>query len=446
MKLILNLFQKKLQNATDVVEKDAQNLINNDSNDPIQLSNNLKNTRKYGIIYGILNGLFYGGLFACLFIGIGIIFTFVNNCISKGEFGRSDLFRIVISTILGTVMLVKTKNNFGAINESCKIGARLFKIIDIQHINQSYYDRDSTIIEVSNNSTKSRAELSTGQNVPLKRYFSYNKTNILAIIIGIIGSIINGGILPCISLIITSIFGASNDSNSILKYLSLIGGVNFIGYCLQFIGYSVAGEKFTYTLRKKLYDTINRNKNKSMDLASNEGTESFLSIFNKAGLAQGISRNIGFIFEALTALIVGLTIDFLNKWTVALVILGIIVLVATMIIIKKSRQSNTNSESAIPSHNTKTICVNSFIDAVKTSMPYLLISLIIFLCFTAVRTEYMEFKNVIKMLIATVLTFVGILRAKMNIPNMTEAKKAFNNVIQFIDNKINSFIPQENLV
>ena len=435
MKLIINIFQKKFQNATDVIENDAYDLSINKSNDLIQSSNNLIPLKKYGIIIGILNGIFYGGLFALVFVGIGTLFTFINKFITNGEMGRGDLFRVIISTVLGTVMLANIKNYIGNINKSREIGAKLYSMIDHQSIDESYFDNNKS----ENDSTiEPELELSTDQNVPIKRYFSYNKTYLWAIIIGIIGSIINGGILPCISLIISSVFGASNDTSTVLKYFSFIGGVNFLAYCLQFIGYSLAGENLSCKLRNLLYCSIINNDGSSIDKINKEETESFISIFKKAGLAQGIIKNAGFIFEAITALIVGLTIDFLNKWTVALVILGILILVIIIVVLKR----HYSIEKTIPSHNIKTICLDAFVNAVRNSLPYLMIALIVFLCFTAVRTEFMEFPNVIKMLIATVLIFISISRAKINTPNMAEAKEAFNNVIHFIDNsKISSSAP-----
>lgn len=438
--MVIKIFQKKFQNTLDVVENYVQDLYNNKSNNLIQSFSNFKHLKKYSIIIGILNGILYGGLFALVFVGIGTLFTFINKFITNGEMGRGDQFRVIISTILGTLRLFNTKSFIENINKSREIGAKLYSMIDHQSIDKSYLDD----IKNENNSTiEPELELLSHQNVPIKRYISYNKTYLWSILIGIIGSIVNGGILPCISLIITSVFGASDDTSSILKYFSFIGGVNFLAYCLQFIGYSLAGENLSCKLRNLLYNSIINRKDDSRDIINKEKTVSFISIFKKAGLAQGITKNFGFIFEALTALIVGLTIDFLNKWTVALVILGIIILVI-IIVVLKNRHSNINPETTIPSNNIKTLCIDAIINAIKNSLPYLMIALLVFLCFTAVRTEFMEFPNVIKMLIATVLTFTSIARAKMNTPNMAEAKEAFNNVIHFIDNnKINSSVPIE---
>ncbi|ORX75992.1 hypothetical protein BCR32DRAFT_85836 [Anaeromyces robustus] len=474
LRYIIHAFVKKFKKAINSAGSKGLNIINTYETINTEISNpeiddfskTLRSTKTYGIITGIFNGIFYGGLFGLFLIGIGFIFKKINDFINKGEMERGDLFKVVISILFGTVMFMKIKGLIKTLNLSRRVGAKLYKIIDNKTDStedliedQDSYDQDqdqenTTVDNFNNNDNnesskeeKEKDKNNNNNNINIGRFISLNKRYIWAILIGIIASIVNGGILPFISLIISSVFGASNDGNKIIKYFSIFGGISLLAYLLLYIGYSVAGENLSFKLRKLLFNSFVNRKNDSNDLENGNGnrnrniSNSYISLFKKAGLPKGIIRNFGFIIEALAALIVGFIIDFLTEWKVTLILLVIVIIIIIAIMIIKYRKSESNDneieieeiEIEEKDFKKKKIFTNSLYYAIIHSIIFLILGLIIYLCFTAVKTEFLEYKDVIKMLMATVLSFASIVRAKMNLPDMNKAKKAYKSVMEVID-------------
>jgi len=323
------------------------------------------------------------------------------------------------------------------------------------------------------------------------RYLSYNKRYWWALVLGIIGSMLNGSIPPLYSFVAASAFNVFNEQGDDLikdgkywgKFFILVGVANFISYYLQFGGFSMAGENFSFLIRKLMYNSILRQEigffdtnavgDTSAQGNSNAGTGVLTAkLTTEAGLIQGLNNNIGFIFEIIVTVIVGFTISFYYGWKISLILLiGVpFLLVGVLFIMKKS----SNEETRIAYENSTKIACESIVniktvyalnlekyfnqlyeaqllvpkkmyerkiiysgigDGFSNGVMYLMYDFCFYIGAISIKNKYIEIDPLMKVIMAVVLTVVGVGRASVVAPSYSKAVEAFNYVIEIIDRK-----------
>ncbi|KAL6608846.1 P-loop containing nucleoside triphosphate hydrolase protein [Neocallimastix sp. 'constans'] len=336
-----------------------------------------------------------------------------------------------------------------------------------------------------------KAKSKNGNGMNWRRYLSYNKTYWWSILLGIIGSALNGAIPPLYSFVLASAVNVFNEQGDDLindgkywgKFFIFIGLGNFISYYLQFGGFSMAGENLSFKIRKMMYNSIIRQEigffdtnsvgDSSTEGGSGAGTGTLTAkLATEAGLVQGLNNSIGYIIEVVVTAIVGFTIAFMNGWKISLVLLiGVPFLLAGVLLILK-RGSNDEIRSAYE-RSTKIACEsivniktvyalnlekyfgqlyenqllspkkkyerkiafgalgNGFSNAVM----FLMYDFCFYIGAVSIKNEAIEIDPLLKVIMAVVLTVVGIGRASIVAPDFGKAIEAFGHVIEIIDCK-----------
>ncbi|ORX57903.1 P-loop containing nucleoside triphosphate hydrolase protein [Piromyces finnis] len=344
----------------------------------------------------------------------------------------------------------------------------------------------STVKSLVKMNNKSKSKMNWG------RYFLYNKSYWWAILIGIIGSILNGIIPPLYSFVLASAINVFNEQGDDLindgkywgKFFVFIGIANFISYYLQFSGFSMAGENLTYSIRKMMYNSILRQEVGFFDTNSigdnqtqangNVGGTGTLTakLASDAGLVQGLNNNIGFLFEIIVSVIVGFTIAFIYGWKISLILLiGMPVLLAgVLLILKKS----SNDDTRIAYENSTKIACESIINIktvyalnleqyfnqlyeVQLNAPkksyerkiiyggigngfsngimFIMYDFVFYIAVLAIKSNSIEIDPLLKVVLAVILTVVGVGRATIVVPGYGKAVEAFGHVLEIIDRK-----------
>ena len=325
------------------------------------------------------------------------------------------------------------------------------------------------------------------------RYFSYNKDYWWAILIGIVGSILNGVIPPTYSFVLSSAINVFNEQGDDLikdgkywgKFFVFIGLANFISYYLQFSGFAIAGENLSYKIRKMMYNSILHQEVGFFDTSSigdnptqgsnntGGGTGTLTAkLATEAGLVQGLNNNIGFIFEIVVSVIVGFTIAFIYGWKISLILLiGVpFLLVGVLLILKKS----SNDDTRIAYENSTKIACESIIN-IKTvyalnlekyfneiyeiqlnapkkkyerkiiyggigngfsnGIMFIMYDFVFYIAVIAIKSKSIEIDPLLKVVLAVILTVVGVGRATIVVPGYSKALEAFVHVLEIIDRK-----------
>jgi len=336
-------------------------------------------------------------------------------------------------------------------------------------------------------------ENNKGTNNIVSFYFSQNKSYLWAIILGWIGNIMNGAILPFISLFITNILAKSEDNNNIVLYFVILGIASFISYLLQFGGHYFAGENSVFDLRKKLFfKLLPQNPDDEDDIANtNTNTTSLIKnsspseLITEAGLIQGFSRIIGFILEVITVLVVGFILIITNTWKLGLCLLLLILLILFLISIKalkstKTLNSSPSTQSLLMERddsngefsnfvnppnpdstksetepinnlklyfnsllyaylskliNIKELFIESIRYGIKQCVVFLILPLVFYILIVCIKNEYIEMPALIKTVITFALTIITILRAKIHLPDIGKTHEALVKMMSIIGNK-----------
>lgn len=162
------------------------------------------------------------------------------------------------------------------------------------------------------------------------RVMDMNKENVWAVILGLLGSLISGGIYPVYAFVfgkMLNILGSYandiprlHDETRIFAPLFIALGVGaFVGWALQaFFGY--AGEKLTTKIRVQLFRNILRQDQSFFDTPGRDaGALSGLLSGDSEAVHQLWGPSIGFKVQLICNIIVGLVIAFVHVWKLAFV-------------------------------------------------------------------------------------------------------------------------------
>ncbi|CUG90637.1 ABC transporter, putative [Bodo saltans] len=174
--------------------------------------------------------------------------------------------------------------------------------------------------------------------VPAARIMELNRENLWAVCLGMVGSLISGGIYPVYAFVFgrmlnilgtyaTDIPKLHSETKVFAPLFIALGFAALIGWVLQsFYGY--AGEKLTTKLRSALFRNILRQDQSFFDTPGRDaGSLSGLLSGDSEAIHQLWGPSIGFKVQLVCNIVVGLIIAFVHVWKLAFVV------VATMPII-----------------------------------------------------------------------------------------------------------------
>jgi ATP-binding cassette subfamily B (MDR/TAP) protein 1 len=181
-----------------------------------------------------------------------------------------------------------------------------------------------------------RAEFETNKaQVSVGRIMSMNKENSWAVILGLLGSIISGGLYPGYAVIFSKmleVFGKYENNPTKIReesplwasLFSAVGVAALLGWTLQGF-YGVAGEELTEKLRILLFRNLLR---QDMEFFDTPGREVGTLGANLAGDCEAVHQlwgpSLGYKVQMACNLTAGLIIGLIWSWRVALVILSVV--------------------------------------------------------------------------------------------------------------------------
>lgn len=164
-----------------------------------------------------------------------------------------------------------------------------------------------------------------------RRILKYNSPELLYMSMGALSACINGAVQPSFSIIFSSILAvlaqpesSDRDHGVLLWSLAfvLIGIVNFFTQFLQIFSFGLSGEKLTRRLRRLSFHSIVGQDMTWFDSPKNSPSVLVGSLATDCAMVQGAAgKSLGAIFQAVTAIAVGLSIAFAFGWQLALVVL-----------------------------------------------------------------------------------------------------------------------------
>lgn len=172
-------------------------------------------------------------------------------------------------------------------------------------------------------------------DVPAMRIMEMNKENIWAVVVGLVGSLISGGVYPVYAYVlgkmlnILGIYASDipklHDETRLFAPMFIVLGVGaLLGWAMQaFYGY--AGEKLTTKIRKQLFRNILRQDQSFFDTPGRDvGSMSGILSGDSEAVHQLWGPSIGFKVQLLCNIAVGLIIGFIHVWKLALVTISTI--------------------------------------------------------------------------------------------------------------------------
>ncbi|CUG87307.1 ABC transporter, putative [Bodo saltans] len=162
------------------------------------------------------------------------------------------------------------------------------------------------------------------------RIMKMNRENIWAVVLGLLGSLISGGVYPIYAYVFGKMLNVlgkyaadipklHSETRIIAPLFIAIGVGAFIGWALQsFYGY--AGEKLTTKIRTQLFRNILRQDQSFFDTPGRDaGSLSGLLSGDSEAIHQLWGPSIGFKVQLVCNIFVGLIIAFVHQWKLAFV-------------------------------------------------------------------------------------------------------------------------------
>jgi len=205
-------------------------------------------------------------------------------------------------------------------------------------LEKSIHDMEK-IIEQEVNENKeelkrtSKKELELRKKKVFRRLFQYIQKHIFIFLVAVLGSIINGGITPLMSIVFGSMLETlalykASDFKDQVDFLSgmfvVIATGAFLGNLFQSYLYAILGEKISYELKIQAYDKIIRKPIKFFDEdKNNPGILSARISIDTQQVNTLASSLIGVVIQGIAGFGVGMIIAFIYSWQLTLVALGL---------------------------------------------------------------------------------------------------------------------------
>eukprot|EP01133_Synstelium_polycarpum_P008407 gene8407-9888_t len=175
-------------------------------------------------------------------------------------------------------------------------------------------------------------------NVPMKRIIKLNQSEWPFFLLGSLGALMNGSVMPIFSVIFAEILKIFQDPDMenmkrraaimALWFLLLAAGSGIANF-LQIGAFTYIGEKLTYRLRYFSFRSIIRQDIGWFDLPENSTGILTANLATDATLVQGMtSQRLGLLLQNLVTTVVGLVIAFVSGWKLTLVILATVPIIA----------------------------------------------------------------------------------------------------------------------
>jgi ABC-type multidrug transport system fused ATPase/permease subunit len=163
------------------------------------------------------------------------------------------------------------------------------------------------------------------------RLFAWNKREYHWFVIGGIGAIVNGASQPAFAVIfseILTVLGTPKANEYALFFVGL-AVIAFLSNFAQAGLFKYAGEKMTRRVREACFRTLLKQEMAFFDEDVNSTGNITMKLAEDASLVQGLTgQTMGAVFQGLAGVSTGLIIAFLASWQLALVVLGMVPLIA----------------------------------------------------------------------------------------------------------------------
>ncbi|EFA83580.1 hypothetical protein PPL_02646 [Heterostelium album PN500] len=173
------------------------------------------------------------------------------------------------------------------------------------------------------------------KSVPMTRIFKMSQEEWPFFLLGVLGAMVNGAIMPVFSIIFSEILKVFNSTSMyhdairlclwFLLLASCAGVANFV----QISSFTYIGEVLTYHLRYFSFRSIIRQDIGWFDMPENATGILTANLATDATLVQGMSsQRLGLVIQNLVTIVVGLVIAFISGWKLTLVVLATVPIIA----------------------------------------------------------------------------------------------------------------------
>ena len=184
----------------------------------------------------------------------------------------------------------------------------------------------------------SKKDLDVKKKKVFKRLFKYINRHFCLFFLGTLGSVINGGIMPLMAIVLGEILQTLAlfwlpDFRDKVDFLAgmfvVIGAGAFFANVFQSYFFAVLGEKISYELKTEAYNKVIRKPIKFFDdPKNNPGILSARISIDTQQVNSLASSFIGVIIQGIAAFVVGMIIAFIYSWQLTLVALALSPLVS----------------------------------------------------------------------------------------------------------------------
>ncbi|EFA76459.1 ABC transporter B family protein [Heterostelium album PN500] len=195
-------------------------------------------------------------------------------------------------------------------------------------------DEGSNLDSSSNNDKKKKKKKKEKKEevkseVPILRIAKMNQAEWPFFLLGMIGALANGAIMPVFSIIFSEILKVFNSVNmydnaiTLCLWFLLLAAVAGLANFVQICSFTYIGEVLTYHLRYFSFRSIIRQEIGWFDMPQNSTGILTANLATDATLVQGMtSQRLGLIIQNIVTMVAGLVIAFIAGWKLTLVILA----------------------------------------------------------------------------------------------------------------------------
>ncbi|XP_060595692.1 ATP-dependent translocase ABCB1-like [Ruditapes philippinarum] len=187
------------------------------------------------------------------------------------------------------------------------------------------------VLSVKGETSKDEKEKKEEVNAGMGRILRLNASEWYLIALGLVGSIINGGLMPAFAVIFAEILGVfskppdeqEKDINMYSLMFLGLGVLSLITYFLQGYMFGRSGEYLTLRIRAMSFKAMLRQEIAFFDDHENNVGALTTRLSTDASQVQGAAGiRLGSTFMAITSIVAGLVIGFIYSWKLTLLIIA----------------------------------------------------------------------------------------------------------------------------
>ncbi|KAJ8004768.1 hypothetical protein DPEC_G00139710 [Dallia pectoralis] len=179
---------------------------------------------------------------------------------------------------------------------------------------------------------KKKKEESNLPDVPFSRILSMNKPEWPYLVVGILASILGGGVYPCVAILFAKIIGVFSEIDPEVRrhqtlmfslLFLLVGAVAFVTYFVKGFAFGKSGELLTMRIRKQVFNAILRQEIGWFDDNDNAVGVLTTRLASDASLVKGAAgSSLGLLTYCVCTLTVAILLAFIFCWQLTLLILA----------------------------------------------------------------------------------------------------------------------------